>query len=138
MSILATTLAKIKSHQPLTAIIGNNSFVDVAPQDLKTPHVLFYSTYEDAEDCLVEFETFQSVTLRFESIAPTREIAEEAAIATEAALNGFRGRLDGDTIFVNGVKRATGRIHLVDSPQDGTDHWTFRTIQNFDINYHFV
>ena len=56
----------------------------------------------------------------------------------EAALNGYRGQADGDTIFVNGVKRKSGRIHLVDSPQDGTDQWMFRTVMNFDVNYYFI
>lgn len=138
MSILATTRTRLVSNASLVAEATGGIFVDISPPEEYRPHVLLYSTYEDTEDCLTHFEKFQSVSLRFESIATSRAEAESVMMKVEAALDGWRGRESGDTVFVNGVKRKTGRIHLVDSPQDGTDQWLFRTIMNFDINYHFV
>ena len=138
MSILATTRTRLISDAALVADATGGIFVDVSPPELYSPHVLLYGTYEDTEDCLTHFESFQTASIRFETIATSRQQAEQTMKLVEAALNGWRGRATGDDIFVNGVKRKTGRIHLVDSPQDGTDQWLFRTIMNFDINHYYV
>ena len=138
MSILATVRNVLVSDSPLNTAATGGIYVDVSPPEEYRPNIVFYSTYEDVEDCLNHFESWQTVSLRFESSATSREDAESLMIKLEAALNGYRGQIDGDNIFVNGVKRKSGRIHLVDSPQDGTDQWMFRTVMNFDVNYYFI
>ena len=138
MSILATVRTRLAADADLVNLAVGGIYVDISPPEEYRPHVVFYGTYEDTEDCLTHFESFQSASLRFEAIATSRALAEDVITKVEAALNGYRGRHAGENVFVNGVKRKSGRIQLVDSPQDGTDQWLFRTIMNFDFNYNFV
>lgn len=138
MSILATVRTRLVADSNLVSASSGGIFIDVSPPEEYQPHVVFYGTYEDTEDCLTHFESFQSASLRFEAIATSRAQAEDVITKLEAALSGYRGQHVGDTIFVNGVKRKSGRIQLIDSPQDGTDQWIFRTVMNFDFNYYFV
>ena len=138
MSILATTRTRLIGDTNLVALATGGIFVDISPPEEYRPHVLLYGIYEETEDCLTNFESFQSTSIRFEAVATSRSEAEQVMRLVEAALDGWRGREPGDEIFVNGVKRKTGRTQLVSPPQDGTDQWLFRTIMNFDINHYYV
>ena len=134
-SILPTLIAVAKNDATVLSVSGGRVFADYIPEGSDKPSAILYTTYEDAYDCLTEFFPIATATVRFESYGESREQANDLADAIEDSLNGYRGRISGDDIFVNGVKRQTGKIHLVDIPHDGTDNWQFRTVQSFDVSY---
>ena len=134
-NILPTAIAAVKADATVFSISGGRIFADFVPEDTQKPAAILYTTFEEPFDCLDSFTSMSIATVRFESYGDTREQADDLATAIEDALNGYRGKISGDTIFVNGVKRQTGKIHLVDIPNDGTDNWQFRSVQSFDISY---
>ena len=138
MSILADFRTRLVGNSSVSGLATGGVHIDITPPEEYRPHLLFYITYEDTEDCLTHFMDFQSAAVRVEAIANSRAEAEALMRQCEKALDGWRGRHSGSSVFVNGVKRKTGKTQLVDTPQDGTDQWRFRTLMNFDVNYYFV
>jgi hypothetical protein len=134
-NILPTMISAVKADATVNTVSGGRVFADYIPENSDKPAAILYTTFEEPFDCLDSFTPMSIATVRFESYGDTREQADDLASAIEDALNGYRGKLSGDAIFVNGVKRQTGKIHLVDIPNDGTDNWQFRSVQSFDISY---
>lgn len=135
MAILSTVVRALKANAGVNTASGGRVFADFIPEKSTLPAVVVYTTYEDAEDCLDGFTDFAEASIRIECYGKTRESSDALHDAVKAALDGYRGKISGDTIWVKGVRQGTGRIHLVDMPQDATDHWQFRTAQTFDFNY---
>ena len=134
MAILSTIVRALKEDSDVSALVSGRVFADFIPEKSTLPAVVVYTTYEDAEDCLDGFDDFAEASVRIECYGKTRESSDATHDAVRSALNGYRGKLSGDSIWVKGVRQGTGRIHLVDMPQDATDHWQFRTAQTFEFN----
>lgn len=134
-NILPTLISAVKLNSQVNTLSGGRVFADYVPEGSSKPSVILYTTFEEPFDCLDSFTSMSIATVRFESYGDTREQADDLAGAIEDALDGYRGKITDDTIFINGVKRQTGKIHLVDIPNDGTDNWQFRSVQSFDISY---
>jgi hypothetical protein len=124
-NVLPAVVEILKADATLTALVGARIYGDFMPEDIQKPAVLAYITSETAENC---FDGF-----RLEAYGLTRESSDEVIEAARQSLNGVLGTYAGTPI--KGVAQATGKIHLVDIPNDGTDRWQFRTAQSFEIAY---
>ena len=132
-SVLPAIVSILKNDAGLTTLCSQRVFADVMPEDVAKPAVLLYTTSETAEDCLNGFIGFESARIRLEAYGLTRGSAEDTMEAARQSLNGLVG-VYYDVPF-RGVSQATGKMHVVDIPNDGTDRWQFRTIQSFEISY---
>ena len=132
--IVATAVRQIIADDAtVTSLAGNRVTVDFIPEDSVMPALLLYIVSESAEDCLSGFVGFETAKIRVECYGETRSQADALHAAARAALNGERGVYSNT--FIKGIGQDTGRVYLVDKPNDGTDHWLFRTIQTFEISY---
>ena len=132
-NILPAVVSILKSDAGVTALVGSKVYGDFMPEDVQKPALLAYITSEVAENCFDGFVGFENARVRVEAYGLTSESADEVAESARNALNGLIGTYYGTPI--KGVSQATGKIHLVDIPNDGTDRWQFRTAQSFEIAY---
>lgn len=132
-NVLPAVVEILKSDATLTALVGARIYGDFMPEDIQKPAVLAYITSETAENCFDGFIGFENARVRLEAYGLTRDSADEVMEAARQSLNGVLGTYAGTPI--KGVAQATGKIHLVDIPNDGTDRWQFRTAQSFEIAY---
>ena len=134
-NVLPTLISVTKAYQRVHDLCSGRVYADFIPEGSAKPAAILFSTYEEPFDCLVEFMPISIATVRFEAYGETREEANDLSEAIEQSLRGYTGQLAGDDVFINGVSRQTGQIHLVDIPHDGTDNWQFRTAQSFEVSY---
>lgn len=134
-NVLPTLISVVKNNQKVKKLCSGRVYADFIPESTDMPAAILFATYEEAFDCLVEFMPISISTVRFEAYGDTREESNDLSEAIENALNSYYGQIAGDNIYINGVSRQTGQIHLVDIPQDGTDNWQFRTVQSFEVSY---
>ena len=132
-NVLPAVVEILKADATLTALVGARVYGDFMPEDIQKPAVLAYITSETAENCFDGFVGFENARVRLEAYGLTRDSADEVMEAARQSLNGVLGTYAG--IPIKGVAQATGKIHLVDIPNDGTDRWQFRTAQSFEISY---
>jgi hypothetical protein len=133
MSVAAAVRSIIAADASVIALAGNRVCVDFIPEDSTMPAALLYIASEKAEDCLSGFVGFETANVRLECYGETRKQADDLHAAARASLNGKRGTYNGTRI--KSISQATGRMYLVDKPNDGTDHWLFRTVQAFEVSY---
>ena len=134
-NVIPTLISIVKSSQKVNGLCSGRIFADFVPEDSPKPAAIIYSTYEEPFDCLEEFLPISIATVRFEAYGETREQSNDLSEAIEESLNGYYGEIFGDEIYIHGVSRQTGQIHLVDIPQDASDNWQFRTAQSFEVSY---
>lgn len=134
-NVLPTLVSIAKSYQKVNGLCSGRVYADFVPEGSLKPAAIVYSTYEEPFDCLVDFLPTSIATVRFESYGDTRQQANDLSEAIEESLNGYYGEIAGDGIYIHGVSRQTGQIHLVDIPNDASDNWQFRTAQSFEISY---
>ena len=133
--VLPQLVTKLKADAGLSALVGSRVYADFAPEDVQKPCVYMYITSEDAEDCLDGMVDFADARVRIECVGTSRESADSTSNAVRTALNALlQTNYTGTSI--QGISQATGKIHLVDIPNDGTDRWQFRTSQSFNVTYH--
>ena len=132
-SILPAVVSILKNDAGVQLACSSRVYADVMPEDVEKPAILLYTTSEDAEDCLGGFIGFENARLRIEAYGLTRGSAEDTMESARQALNGLIGTFEG--VPIKGISQATGKMHVVDIPNDGTDRWQFRTIQSFEISY---
>lgn len=132
-SVLPELVSVMKSYSPLTSVVGSRVYADVMPEDVEKPAILLYVTSENAEDCLGGFVGYEVARVRVEAYGNSRSMADGALEQARQSLNGYTGV--AVTLPIKGVSQATGKIDLVDKPNDGTDRWLFRTVQNFLVTY---
>ena len=132
-NVLPAVVSILKADASLGALVGSRIYGDFMPEDIQKPAVLAYITSEVAENCFDGFVGFENARVRVEAYGLTRESADDVIEAARQSLNGILGTYSG--VPIKGVAQATGKIHLVDIPNDGTDRWQFRTAQSFEIAY---
>jgi len=132
-NILPAVVSILKADAGVIALVGSKVYGDFMPEDVQKPALLAYITSEVAEDCLNGFTGFEDARVRIEAYGLTRESADAVVEAARQALNGILGVYAG--VPIKGVSQATGKLHLVDIPNDGSDRWQFRTAQSFEISY---
>ena len=133
--LIPQVITKLKADAGVTALVGQRVYGDFAPEDVKKPCIYMYITSEDAEDCLDGMVDFADARLRIECVGTSRESADVTCNAVRTALNALLQTNYAGT-SIQGISQATGKVHLVDIPNDGTDRWQFRTSQSFNITYH--
>lgn len=134
-SLLPQLISKLKADSGVQALVGTRVFADFAPEDVQKPAVVLYISSETANDCLTGMVNFDEARIRIESFGTTRASADDVCQACRVALNNLMvDNYSGTSI--QGVSQTTGKIHLIDKPNDGTDRWQFRTIQSYLITYH--
>ena len=134
-NVLPTLISVTKADQRVHDLCSGRVYADFIPEGSARPAAILFSTYEEPFDSLEKFLPISIATVRFESYGDTRKQANELSEAIEQSLSTYLGQLAGDDVFINGVSRQTGQIHLVDIPQDATDNWQFRTAQSFEVSY---
>jgi hypothetical protein len=134
-SLLPQLITKLKADSELSALIGTRVYADFIPEDSPKPAVFLYISSEDAEDALEGMVDFAEARIRIECIGLTRESSDDTCDAVRNALNSLLSTSYSGT-SIQGISQATGKIHLVDIPNDGTDRWQFRTAQSFNVTYH--
>ena len=133
MSVVTAVRSIIADDSTVQSLAGNRIHVDFIPEDSTMPAALLYVISEQSEDCLDGFVGFETAKIRVECYGESRSQADALHAAARASLNGERGVYSGT--FIKGIGQDTGRAYLVDKPNDGTDHWLFRTIQTFEVSY---
>ena len=133
--LIPQVITKLKADAGVTALVGQRVYGDFAPEDVQKPCIYMYITSEDAEDCLDGMVDFADARLRIECVGTSRESADVTCNAVRVALNALLQTNYAGT-SIQGISQATGKVHLVDIPNDGTDRWQFRTSQSFNITYH--
>ncbi len=133
MSVATAVRHIIATDATVQSLASNRVAVDFIPEDSTMPALLLYIISEESEDCLSGFVGFETAKIRVECYGESRSQADALHAAARAALNGERGVYSNT--FIKGIGQATGRSYLVDKPNDGTDHWLFRTIQTFEVSY---
>ena len=132
-SVIPAIISIFKADTDLTTLVESRVYADVMPEDVQKPAVLAYITSETAEDCLGGFVGFENARIRVEAYGLTRKSADIALEAARQSLNGVIGTYAG--IPIKGISQSTGKLNLVDIPNDGTDRWQFRSAQSFEISY---
>ncbi len=132
-NILPAIVAIFKADATLTSIVGDRIFGDFMPEDTQKPSLLVFITSEVSENCLAGFVGFEDARVRVEAYGLTRESSDAVAEAARMSLNGKLGVYSG--VPIKCISQATGKLHLVDIPIDGSDRWQFRTAQSFEISY---
>ena len=133
--VIPQLITSLKANSSVTALVGSRVYADFAPEDVQKPCVYMYITSEDAEDCLEGMVNFADARVRIECVGTSRESADSVCNAVRTALNGLLQAGYPNTT-IQGISQATGKLHLVDIPNDGTDRWQFRTSQSFNVTYH--
>jgi len=134
-SLIPQVVSSLKADANVSALVGTRIYADFAPEDSLKPCIILFITSEDAEDSIVGMIDFADARVRIECIATSREEADDVSNAVRKALNDLLATHYPNT-SIQGISQATGKIHLVDIPNDGTDRWQFRTGQSFNITYH--
>lgn len=134
-SLIPQLVSKLKADAGVSALVGTRVYADFAPEDVQKPCIFMYITSEDPEDSIVGMVDFSAARVRIECAGATRESADNVSQAVTVALNNLLSTSYSGT-DIQGISQATGKIHLVDIPNDGTDRWQFRTSQSFEITYH--
>lgn len=133
MSIAVSIRGVIAASTDVQLIAGNRICVDFVPEDSIMPAALLYIIHEEAFDCLGGFVGLERAKIRVECYGETRGQSDGLHKAIRSSLNGLIGEHYGT--MIKGVGQASGRIYLVDKPNDGTDDWLFKTIQTFEVTY---
>jgi hypothetical protein len=133
MSIAATIRTIIADSPDVIAIAGDRICVDFIPEDSIMPAALLYIIHEESFDCLSGFVGLENAKIRIECYGQTRAEADGLHKVIRSSLNGIIGEHYGT--MIKGISQASGRIYLVDKPNDGTDNWLFKTIQTFEVTY---
>lgn len=134
-SLLPQVISSLKADANVTALVGTRIYADFVPEDSPKPAIFMYISSEDAEDCLEGMVDFADARVRIECVGLTRESSDDVCNAVRTALNALLATHYPNT-SIQGITQATGKVHLVDIPNDGTDRWQFRTSQSFNITYH--
>ena len=133
MSVAVSIRGVIAASADVIALAGNRICVDFIPEDSVMPAALLYIIHEESFDCLSGFVGLENAKIRVECYGETRGQSDELHKAIRSSLNGLLGMHYGT--MIKGVSQASGRIYLVDRPNDGTDNWLFKTIQTFEVTY---
>jgi hypothetical protein len=134
-SLLPQLISKLKADAGVSALVGSRVYADFVPEDVEKPCVYMYITSEDSTDSIIGMINFDEARVRIEAVGTSRESADNVSQAVRVALNNLLSTSYSGT-DIQGISQATGKIHLVDIPNDGTDRWQFRTSQSFLITYH--
>ncbi len=134
-SLVPQVISALKGNTGVTDLVGSRVYADFAPEDSQKPCIFMYITSEDPLDSIVGFLDFSEARLRIECVGTSREDADNVSDAVRNALNDLLASGYPNS-SIQGISQATGKIHLVDIPNDGTDRWQFRTSQSFSITYH--
>lgn len=132
-SVIPAVVLIFKADATLTSLVGQRIYGDYMPEDIQKPALLAYQTSETAESCFNGFIGFENARIRVEAYGLTRDSSDAVIEAARQSLNGALGTYGG--VPIKGISQATGKLHLVDIPNDGTDRWQFRSAQSFEIAY---
>ena len=136
-----TIRAMLLADSAITNKVGTRIFSDHVPQGQSYPAILYHIIYEDQEvplDCRIT--GFANATIQVEAIADVssggRPEANKLWYEINRVLCGYKGT-SGDTP-IRGIGASSGHFTLTDPPETGSDHYRFRTIQDFLVSYHYT
>lgn len=120
----------------VSSLVGDRIYPDYLKQDTQMPSCVLWTISANAYDCFDGGMGFEKGRIRFESVAHTRQQADQIWLAANKALTKELKRGVHAGVLVDGITQSTGVFHMADRPADGSDRWLYRSIQTFEITYY--
>lgn len=137
MSAIPAIHAILSADAGVTSLVGQRMGPDHFNQDTERPSICYWHISATAYDCMSGGTGMETARIRIETIGDTRAEADAVWLAVNKALTKTNKRGIYGGVAVQSISQGSGCQHLADRPLDGSENWLYRTIQSFDVSYHF-
>ncbi len=118
----------------ITNFVSTRIYTDVLPQRATMPAITYFVVDSQPNEHLLGIADVTRALIQIDAFSDSRQQANEIADAIRLCLETMH-RGDNDGQFINTISLTSGERHLIDDPEDGSDHRRYITSQDFTVFY---